>query len=624
MNKRKSQSILDFIFAFVGILILVIGIARIMVWFNANFAAREVAFQKTRLQAGTPTVQDARTDLVSVVPFRPLELTEEWVFKGELGQQVEAWRGGIFNGAGFSPTECINQCSAKPECFDAKGKFDKNCSCYVRCICVSRIQPMINAMTSQVQQYCGVNEDCNKIARRRCGDGMACSFWRNGNSMWDKAKKCDDPWEICWWGNWGKTASELKKAARKLWELAAKFEAEGRKLKQKRDGMKACCNQNIVADQQRCFCNIKEENPQKQLECRCSTYQSVAEQAQCMCGHIVDAGLRQACIDSIDKKIYSLTPFVPEEQCQRTCSGQVGCGVYPNNFNTSCQCFGQCVCGANVSAAFDGAISGYCGSDLNCNKVQLDADCKTCANSPVSCKSCYTESGCAVGGCEAYILACQKCGALSTGNRAKCVNCLLPNSGMACDYCMEGRTDENFTEAQCAQPWRDSHPIQNCKKVGFFFNQDRFQWCKIWFQDFWGDGWWCWGESSPVFDSQEGCENWCNWQWLVHPCPPGDAFFVGADYMLGYLVSYKSSDIIESAGRKVVNQKEQYRQCCLKPTQAQRTACINALNPPVQQQAGQVVENIAPEQAVIEEGQPENLTPEEESIRKQAEEEATK
>ncbi|MBI4707608.1 MAG: hypothetical protein HY761_06755 [Candidatus Omnitrophica bacterium] len=579
MNKKKSQSILDFVFTFVGILILVIGIARVMVWFNANYAARDVIYQKTRLQAGTPAVQEQKTDLVSVVPFRPLELTEEWVFKGEPGQQVDAWSKGLFEGGGFSPSECLEQCNNDQACFDKDGKFNKECPCYTRCICLSRVQPMVNALTNQVKQYCGQNEDCGKIGGNRCGDGMACNFWRNANSMWDKASQCDDPWEICWWGNWGKTASELKKAAHKLWDLASKFETEGAKLKQKRDGMVGCCSQATFADQQRCFCNVKEDNPQKQLECRCSSYRSVEEQAQCMCSHIVDQGLRQACEDSINKRIYSITPFEPGEDCKQSCLGKEGCGLTVNTFNVNCGCFGQCVCGAQSSAAFDGAISTYCGSDLNCNKVQLNNDCKTCANSPVSCKTCFSgfEAGCNAAACNAYIVSCQRCGALAAGNRAKCLNCAAENSGMACDFCNDGRQDENFTEAQCAIPWRANHPKQNCKEVG----GGRYQWCKIWIEDPWFGFRWCFAAlgASPIFNSEAQCHQWCDWQWLYQPCPPGDPFFVGADYMLGYLLSYRSANIIEEAGKKVVNQKEEYRKCCLKPTQAERAACIQALTP---------------------------------------------
>jgi len=578
MNKKKSQSILDFIFTFVGILILVIGITRIMVWFNANYAARDVAYQQTRLQAGAPTVQDAKTDLVSVVPFRPLELTEDWIFKGDIGQQLTPWKGEGGADGNFSPTQCADDCAGDAACFDEDGKFNRTCPCYAKCVCRGRVQPTVNALTIQVRQYCGVSENCAGYQRNDAGC-MACNFWNNGNSMWRTASRCDDPWEICWWGNWGKTASELKKAARKLWELAQDIANQGEKIKQKRNGMASCCNQPTFADQQRCFCNVKEEVPQKQLECRCGTYRSVAEQAQCMCGDIVDAALRQVCINSINKKIYSLTPFVPEEQCQQTCSGQVGCGVYPNNFNTNCQCFGQCVCGAQASTLLDGAISSYCGDDLNCNKAQIDDDCKVCSNLVWSCIGCFDPDAgfCNPAACNNYVAHCQKCGSLAYGDKAKCLNCAAENSGMACEFCSEGKAEELTVENSCAKPWRTAHPKLGCKEL--VLGWGRYKWCQIWFQDFWGDGWWCLGESSPVFGTQEECNQWCDWQWLYKPCPPGDPFYVGAQMMLGYLLSYKNANMIEEAGQKLVTRKQQYRNCCLKPTLAERSACIKALGP---------------------------------------------
>ena len=54
-NSTRSQVILGFIFAFMVTVLLALGIVRIWTWFNANYAHRELAYQKSRLKAGKPT-----------------------------------------------------------------------------------------------------------------------------------------------------------------------------------------------------------------------------------------------------------------------------------------------------------------------------------------------------------------------------------------------------------------------------------------------------------------------------------------------------------------------------------------------------------------------------------------
>jgi hypothetical protein len=52
LNKKKAQSILDFILAFGALIFLAAGLVRIWVWFGANYAKRQVDFQNTRLASG--------------------------------------------------------------------------------------------------------------------------------------------------------------------------------------------------------------------------------------------------------------------------------------------------------------------------------------------------------------------------------------------------------------------------------------------------------------------------------------------------------------------------------------------------------------------------------------------
>lgn len=83
--RRKSQSVLDFVLAFGALILLILGIARIWIWFNANYAKRTVDYYKERIAAGTPhSVYDQPR-----YKDKPLPLTEDWVFKGIPSGTVE-------------------------------------------------------------------------------------------------------------------------------------------------------------------------------------------------------------------------------------------------------------------------------------------------------------------------------------------------------------------------------------------------------------------------------------------------------------------------------------------------------------------------------------------------------
>ncbi len=87
-NNLGSQSILEFILAFTAIAAFVVGITRIWVWFDANYAGLQLAYQKGRLYAGQP--KDPYNRPLNIggsqdcpdCKYEPLDLTEEWVFAG--------------------------------------------------------------------------------------------------------------------------------------------------------------------------------------------------------------------------------------------------------------------------------------------------------------------------------------------------------------------------------------------------------------------------------------------------------------------------------------------------------------------------------------------------------------
>jgi hypothetical protein len=87
--------------------------------------------------------------------------------------------------------------------------------------------------------------------------GEACLLRRNAAEFEKIAEECDDPWEICWWGTWGKTARELREAASKLRKSAYIMEATGRRLQDRADQIQSCCGKKSAQAQQDCFDEMK-------------------------------------------------------------------------------------------------------------------------------------------------------------------------------------------------------------------------------------------------------------------------------------------------------------------------------------------------------------------------------
>lgn len=80
INPKRSQALLDFIIIFGILLVFLTGLTRIWIWFNANYAKRNVDYQNTRLAAGT--ANDVHLD---TLPYQDatLEINDDWVFKGK-------------------------------------------------------------------------------------------------------------------------------------------------------------------------------------------------------------------------------------------------------------------------------------------------------------------------------------------------------------------------------------------------------------------------------------------------------------------------------------------------------------------------------------------------------------
>ncbi len=232
---KKSQSIFEFAVAIIAISGLVIGIVRIWIWFNANYAKRQYSYQQTRLSAVGKTRPLTYNDPVAT-GYTPLELTKDWVFKGRPSGTVSGAPldelGGVSSDE-LCDLQCKEKCSSDPGC-GSEDVFNINCDCYKecqgQCLCDNHIKSTIQVYDNQITSLLN----------------NAQSMHNSADSMRQAADRCDDPWEICWWGNWGKSAKELRRGARELDRSARGLERAAARLKDRRDELSKCCDEQIL------------------------------------------------------------------------------------------------------------------------------------------------------------------------------------------------------------------------------------------------------------------------------------------------------------------------------------------------------------------------------------------
>jgi hypothetical protein len=82
--RKAGQSLLDFVLVFGVLLTLLAGFTRIWVWFNSNFAKRNVDYQNTRLAAGTSNSRARNLNYSD----KPLAIDDNWVFRGKASGTV--------------------------------------------------------------------------------------------------------------------------------------------------------------------------------------------------------------------------------------------------------------------------------------------------------------------------------------------------------------------------------------------------------------------------------------------------------------------------------------------------------------------------------------------------------
>lgn len=302
-SQKIGESILDFVLVFLAIAVLTVGVVRIWGWFNANYAGREVAYQRSRLITGNLTGQPPRNynkavDIgagESTGTYKPFDLTEDWVFKGRPSGRVSFEGIGELPGSGDVTTQCKESCKSAPDCVNGE-EFNSDCPCYVQCICQGNIKPALDSYDAQIRAVCGDDRNCNppfivtwpfhppdpsllppgcnpsdfceclthipnvgglaghifqKCIGKTGNCGAACSLRHAAKSMRDEANKCDDPWEPCSWFN--DTAGQLRQNANELDNQASLSEQEGRDLIKQKDETEKCCAEETEPEQEICI-----------------------------------------------------------------------------------------------------------------------------------------------------------------------------------------------------------------------------------------------------------------------------------------------------------------------------------------------------------------------------------
>lgn len=254
---KKAQVILGFIFAFIAIIGLTIGLARVWIWFNANYAHREVAYQWSRTTAGQPSnyrnggtrsyidIGGEDTAVDSQNKYRPLQLTEEWVFQGKPSGQVA---GGGLSWDILVP-KCKKACIGAPGCGDTESSFNLNCPCYVKCRCKEITMPQLTNLRQMTASPSmgSLSEEMDKIA-----DKCECLGLRS--------PMCADPWKWCQIGLGGrrdiwtlrKTAGEIEYKTNALAQVASDITTAA-------ENTSSCCELETTQEQKECAENAQHQ-----------------------------------------------------------------------------------------------------------------------------------------------------------------------------------------------------------------------------------------------------------------------------------------------------------------------------------------------------------------------------
>jgi hypothetical protein len=223
MRFKKAQSILDYAIVFIAVAGLLLGIVRIWIWFNANYAKRQYSFQESRKTAAllsdtakAKPYSDTDNSLAPVdIGYQPLDLTEDWVFKGSAS--------GTVTGA---PVGDASTGAATANCAENDSQ----------CICLAEINP---ALKSYEEQAVAI-------------DQQAAVVKKNSADLLKQAAECDGFFK-CWFNGKKKSAKELEKAGNQLAENAQELYDSAKMIRGTITSMQGCCMNADTVKQSACL-----------------------------------------------------------------------------------------------------------------------------------------------------------------------------------------------------------------------------------------------------------------------------------------------------------------------------------------------------------------------------------
>ena len=239
-----GQSLLDFILGFVMLGILVVGITRIWVWFNVDYARRESAYQRGRNFTGLASSYNASnpslTGPVEVggsgcpgcrnLRYAHLDLTEDWAFRG-IPFPSRTWD--FDNPPQEVVAFCTSQCNNQPQCNSTgQGNFNDDCLCFMHCVC--------QKMSERVLDNMNQTEGALRF--------QANNLTETANDMYAKINSgCSEPWQLCWWGGaLPKSSQELKYTADDLTNQSSILNSKADRIYNDTQNLKGCCDNDTM------------------------------------------------------------------------------------------------------------------------------------------------------------------------------------------------------------------------------------------------------------------------------------------------------------------------------------------------------------------------------------------
>ena len=105
-SHKWGQVFLGFVFAFIALILLTVGLIRVWAWFSANLSGRSYYYQRTRINSSRG-VQYSELDKAT---HRPFALDDDWIFKGKTPHMPVMHLENLDPDGGIDAAMCCENC----------------------------------------------------------------------------------------------------------------------------------------------------------------------------------------------------------------------------------------------------------------------------------------------------------------------------------------------------------------------------------------------------------------------------------------------------------------------------------------------------------------------------------